>query len=313
MCEVRFSFVLCILAGLISLMGCTSLILHDEPESAPTGAGAGLASGTLASATGCSLDYRFYPAEPQPGAGPACIGGADPGFNDALVILGHGFLRSQERMQGMADSLAAQGIPVATVDFCNMRFWDGRHQQNGLDMIALANHLSARSGATRVVYSGFSAGGLAALVAARNDPNAVGVVTLDLVDAQGIGERAAVGLDTPLVGLAGEPTNCNAANNAQRVFAATKRAKMEPIAGAGHCDFEAPTDALCELVCEDPDQAAPARTATLREQIISRATAEIGSMLATGTDRPTPARTSSARTSSAQSESLRSDAEPGPS
>jgi hypothetical protein len=41
----------------------------------------------------------------------------------------------------------------------------------------------------------------------------------------------------------------------------------------------------------------------LREQIISRATAEIGSMLATGSD----------RTGAAQSESRRSAAEPVPS
>ncbi|WP_207173296.1 alpha/beta hydrolase [Halochromatium glycolicum] len=189
-------------------------------------------------------------------------------------------------MSGLAKALATQGIPVATLDFCNMRPWDGRHQQNGLDMIALAEHLKVRVGAGQIVYSGFSAGGLAALVAARNDPNAIGAVTLDLVDAQGIGLRAVRELDKPLLGLAGEPTNCNAGNNARAVFAASDDARVQPIPGAGHCDFEAPTDALCELLCEDPDQAQPTRTAALREQIIATATDAIESMIEDEPSRP---------------------------
>ncbi|NBC47257.1 MAG: alpha/beta hydrolase [Gammaproteobacteria bacterium] len=236
-------------------------------------------TGTLRSATGCRLDFRLYKPNEHPThdspVEPATLEARKP----ALVILGHGFLRSQERMSGLAKALATQGISVATLDFCNMRPWDGRHQQNGLDMIALAEHLKARVGAGQIVYSGFSAGGLAALIAARNDPYAIGAVTLDLVDAQGIGRRAARELDKPLLGLAGEPTNCNAGNNARAVFAASDYARVQPIPGAGHCDFEAPTDALCEFLCEDPDNRSPAVTATLREQIIVRATEAIESMI----------------------------------
>ncbi|MEA3642066.1 MAG: alpha/beta hydrolase, partial [Lamprobacter sp.] len=193
-----------------------------------------------------------------------------------LVILAHGFLRSQQRMVGLAEAIAAEGVPVATLDFCNMRFWDGRHQQNGLDMIALARHLGAGAD---VIYAGFSAGALAALVAARNDPNALGAVTLDLVDAQGIGQQAARNLNKPLIGLAGESTNCNAYDNARELFSATDQARLMRIPGAGHCDFEAPTDALCELLCTDPDQADAKRTAQLREQILSQTLAAIESLI----------------------------------
>ncbi|MCF7978272.1 MAG: hypothetical protein K9L82_09680 [Chromatiaceae bacterium] len=131
----------------------------------------------------------------------------------------------------------------------------------------------------RVIYAGFSAGALAALVAARNDPHALGAVTLDLVDAEGIGEKAARDLDKPLIGLAGESTNCNANDNARAVFASTSWARVTRIAGAGHCDFEAPTDDLCELVCTDPDQAGVERTAELREYILSQTLQAIDALI----------------------------------
>ncbi|MBK5941873.1 hypothetical protein CCR96_22050 [Halochromatium roseum] len=305
----RFRPLLLMLAGLLVLAGCSSLMLasrgSDEFKGAPGKGAPGLGviesvESELTSATGCTIRYRLYrPAEVRSSV-----------QLSTQVILAHGFLRSQQRMAGLAEAIAAEGIPVATLDLCNMQFWDGRHQQNGLDMIALARHLEAGAaagaagaagaadagakadrtigasladrageGGPGVIYAGFSAGALAALVAARNDPNALGVVTLDLVDAQGIGQRSARGLDKPLIGLAGESTNCNAYDNARELFSSGDQARLMRIAGAGHCDFEAPTDALCELICTDPDQADARRTAQLREQIQSQTLAAIMSLI----------------------------------
>ena len=218
----------------------------------PLPAGVRITSGRMDSITGCRLDYRIYQRQGQD----ADDRGDDDGSGD-LVVLAHGFLRSQARMQTLAATLAAAGHRVATLDFCNASPWNGRHAQNGLDMVALARHLGAR----RVVYAGFSAGGLAAVIAGRADPSSIGVVTLGLVETQGLGVRAAKGLDKPLLALAGEPTNCNALDNGRAVFAATDWARVQRIDGAGHCDFEAPTDGLCELICTDPD-ADPATPAT---------------------------------------------------
>jgi dienelactone hydrolase len=198
-------------------------------------AGIEMTTGSIDSSTGCRLDYRVYDTRETDRAD--------------LVVLAHGFLRSQERMQGLAATLAASGMRVATLDFCNPRPWDGRHAQNALDMIALARALDAE----RVVYAGFSAGGLAAVIAGRADARAIGIVTLDLVETQGLGVRAAKGLHKPLLALAGDPTNCNALDNGRAVIAATDWARVQRIDGAGHCDFEAPTDQLCELLCSDPD------------------------------------------------------------
>ena len=234
----------CLLPALMLLASCSGLMLKPASDDAAPllPPGVGITSGGIDSSTGCRLDYRVYRKDAREGKD------ADDRTQD-LVVLAHGFLRSQARMQTLAASLAADGTRVATLDFCNSSPWDGRHAQNGLDMVALARHLGAR----RVVYAGFSAGGLAAVIAGRADPNSIGVVTLDLVETQGLGVRAAKGLEKPLLALAGEPTNCNALDNGRAVVGATDWTRVQRIDGAGHCDFEAPTDRLCELICADPD------------------------------------------------------------
>ncbi len=273
------------IAVALVLAGCGGLLLRpngpDLAEGLPPGAR--VTAGQLESESGCVLDYRTYRPAPDVQAlhdDSAALRGGD------WVILAHGFLRSQRRMQGLAAAMAADGVQVATLDFCNQKPWAGRHVQNSRDMVALARHLDAR----RVVYAGFSAGGLAALVAGRTDARTLGIVTLDLVDAQGLGVGAARGLRKPLLALAGEPTNCNALNNAGAVFRATDQARVRRIDGAGHCDFEAPTDGLCELVCADP--AARDRPAgehawpdgLRRQQIIAGASAAARALLTGAAD-----------------------------
>jgi pimeloyl-ACP methyl ester carboxylesterase len=254
------------LAAALILGGCSGLLLTGNDGrtvvEGPTPLPPGIVRlrGTTPSSTGCDLDYRLYRPEQ-----------AD---SHDLVVLGHGFLRSQEHMTDLAVALAGDGVPVVTLDFCNMRPWNGRHVQNAQDMIRVARALDAE----RIVYAGFSAGALAALVAGRSDPKAIGIVTLDLVDAQGIGRRAATGLDKPLFGLVGEPTNCNARDNARGVFALSDTARLRRIAGAGHCDFESPTDRLCRLLCEDPDGTAPSQ----RPSIIATTKTAVKEMLASG-------------------------------
>ena len=250
----------CIAPLLLLLCGCSALTPRSDANgaSAAPPLGVAITAGQLTSATGCALAYRTY----RP---------TSPVDNGDWVILAPGFLRTERRLRDLAVTLATTGVQVATLDFCNQKPWAGRHVQNASDMQALARHL----GAQRVVYAGFSAGGLAALLAARGDPRAIGVVTLDLVDAQGLGVRAAAGLHKPLLALAGEPTNCNAGGNGRIVYAIAPRARVQHIAGAGHCDFESPTDTLCALVCQDPDGARRSH----RRQVIVDASAAVSALL----------------------------------
>jgi pimeloyl-ACP methyl ester carboxylesterase len=260
--------------ALIVLTGCSSLGAESASLSDPARLpGIALTLGSLKSKTGCTLSYSLF----RP-----LVAGKD-GNSRTLVIIGHGFLRSQRNMRDLAEAIAGEGVPVATIGFCNMRLWGSRQQQNGYDMIALASRLAPKVGASRTVYVGFSAGGLAALVAARNDPRSLGVVTLDLVDAQGLGIRAASDLDKPLIGLAGEPANCNAQGHARAVFAVSAGATLKQIPDAGHCDFEAPTDRLCELLCKAPDRFASSSTEASnkipRRHIIASTTSAIAALI----------------------------------
>ncbi len=214
--------------------------------------------GIQPSRTGCMMHYtRYRPAGAQ---------GGD------LVVLGHGFLRSEARMAGLALALAEAGVATVTLDFCNDRLWNGHHIRNGLDMMSLADILGAR----RVVYAGFSAGALAALVAGRNDARTLGVVALDLVDADGLGVRMAAGFERPLVGLVGAPSSCNAHNNGLGVYATGNQSVVEHFPDADHCDFESDTDWLCRLLCER----GTAPPATMRGDIMRATVAAVSDLIA---------------------------------
>lgn len=238
----------------MSAAGCSSILHHPDP--APGGAldttpSLRVEVRELRSATGCWLDYRLY--------SPASA-------DDALVVVGHGFLRSKDHMDGLARRLAQAGLRVAAVNFCNSSLVAGRHRENGADMVAVARHLGAR----RVVYLGFSAGGLSAVIAGRTDLQTLGVVGLDLVDdAQGLGARFAAELDKPLIGFAGDPSPCNARDNGRAVYAAKRDAQWVRVRGAGHCEFETPSDWLCERVCGGPPPNAEALRQAITEATVN--------------------------------------------
>lgn len=163
---------------------------------------------------------------------------------DTLEVLGHGFLRGKDRMAELADHLASHGLRVVVPDFRHSRPWAGRHRENAADMIALALHLQAE----RVIHAGFSAGGLSALIAAAEDPRAIGFLGLDLVD-DGAGQSAAAAVRFPLHGLFATPSPCNANGNGRAVFAAARRSIVIEVKEASHCDFEFPSDWKCRLFC----------------------------------------------------------------
>lgn len=233
------------------LAGCQGISTQPAPTAIDAESVAGgviRQPGQDVSATGCRLDYRVHRRVNEPGT--------------VRVVLAHGFLRDQDRMQGFADALAQRGLPTLTLDLCNMRPWDGAHRQNGRDMAQLARGLGARD----VVYAGFSAGGLAALMAASIDRNAIGVFAMDIVDRDGLGQQLAAGLSIPIAGLVADPSSCNAHNNGLAVYAAASDARVRRFSGATHCDFETPTDALCELLCE-PGGRSPGEAVLIRQAI----------------------------------------------
>jgi dienelactone hydrolase len=129
-----------------------------------------------------------------------------------------------------------------------MRLWNGHHERNALDMRSLANELGVQDD---IIYAGFSAGALAAVLAADNDTRAI--LALDPVDQEAMAVQAIRNLSTPLIGFSGPPSSCNANGNAEPLFTARSEqylSRNTVLPAASHCSFESPSDWLCELVCE---------------------------------------------------------------
>jgi hypothetical protein len=231
--------------------------VHGDPGLPPSLtalAGAGsrateAASGTLTSAFGCEL--RFEDHRPVDGT------------EGATVVIAPGFLRSLDSMRGWAQHLASHGVRTVVVGFCNSTPFAGRHDRNAIDLRAVADALQPADAA--VVYAGFSAGGLAALLAAEDDPRAVAYLGLDAVDSDGLAARAA-GFDRPALFLTAESGPCNARGNMTPTAASMLGARVQRLPNATHCHFEDPYAPPCERLCGrvEPGPVADAIRATIR-------------------------------------------------
>jgi hypothetical protein len=178
----------------------------------------------------CNLAYAVY--EP------------DTLDSEVAVLLAHGFMRSIADMADTAQHFASWGVKVYAVPLCTNNF-NVDHQLNGQAMAALGDAV-APGGA---VYSGFSAGGLAAFVAAVNAGNAVGYVGLDSVDNNGLALGIAGQLDVTARGAIAEGGQCNTNNNFLPVYDAVPNAPVMRIVGAQHFDFESDSCGFGDISC----------------------------------------------------------------
>ena len=226
-----------------------------------------------AAVTNCdSMDYIVH----------SPVGIDDP----PVVVLGHGFARGPDVMSGWADHLSSWGVEVLLPTLCHYNVWLGvDHEMNGQNM----RELAAQHGATAAVYAGHSAGGLAAIIAASQDSSPIGVLGLDTTDTQDIpgvrdfiGREYAGDVTAPAFSLRGEASTCNANNNGIDLFRMMPDYRAVKIASADHCDFENPTDIICEAGCENT--AALFGDEDIRSAIISLGTAGILSLTSLSED-----------------------------
>lgn len=209
---------------------------EPEPVIAPdyTAAGSATSStdtGAFAAGDGCTLEYTRYRPNGERG--------------EVLVLLVHGFARSQAQMAGWAAHWSSWGAEVVTPQMCRLGFGNTDHPANGRHLAALANQLAD---GRPVILAGYSAGGLAAVLGAST-AQPVAVLGLDPVDADGLGAAAAPSLGVPVAGLFGEPSRCNAENNGVAMMKAAPGAKAIGVTAADHCSFESPTDRICTTIC----------------------------------------------------------------
>lgn len=181
------------------------------------------------------------------------------------VVLAHGFTRDRGTMAGHAALLAEQGVLAVVPDLPFVT--DSRSNARALsDLVARLRRGEDSIAVTRVVLVGFSAGGLAALLAA-DAPGVVGYVGLDPFDRPGgVGRDKATTLMIPSRLVRAPSSACNAFSIAEPWTQALRRLEDDRIiAAASHCDFESPTDQLCELVCGKTD---PARQKAVRDALV---------------------------------------------
>ncbi|TVQ22064.1 MAG: hypothetical protein EA382_12525 [Spirochaetaceae bacterium] len=219
-------------------------------------------AGAIVSQYGCTVEYVVYRS--------AGVDLSDYPGGRPLVVLAHGFLRSLESMRGWAHHWASWGVDTVAVSFCNSTPFAGNHDRNADDLVAVAAELAP--GSTPVVYAGFSAGGLSALLAADADRRATAYLGLDAVDSGAQSERV-VRLRMPALYLFAEPGSCNADANMARAMPASSPLLALRIPFTTHCDFEHPTDRTCERFCGriEPEDAQTA----IAESVRSLATAWI--------------------------------------
>jgi len=207
----------------------------------------------LLSESACKVSYTNFRPENSNG--------------EKVVIMAHGFFRNEQTQRELAQHLASWGVHIVTVGFCNSKPWNGHHDKNGADMILVSNAINAKE----VIYSGFSAGGLSAIIAASLDSRTLAYLGLDMVDNFDKGIKAAADVKAPVFALVAESSSCNAKNNGLAVFEKIENSSLLKVNSASHCDFEYPYDKKCAWVCGKAK--APHDRVDIQETILGLTTA----------------------------------------
>jgi len=176
----------------------------------------------------------------------------------------HGFLRSRTTMAGHATALARDGALVIVPDLPS--WTDSRENGRALvELVARAHAGAFGAPIERVMLVGFSAGGLAALLAAAS-PGVVAYVasTRSIVPAASDWRRRGRCARRPFwcAGRRRSATPTTSRRLERGAAGARGRSARSP--ARAHCDFEAPTDRWCTLLCGATD---PARQQAVRDAL----------------------------------------------
>lgn len=240
-------------------------VSDDSDDAATTDADSDSSTDADTATEGPTPDFRTPgPFEVTKGTGTAELAGCDMDYDTFVakgqtqrvgLVLSHGFMRNKSHVKKWAEHLASWGFDVVTPNLCHATILDADHPQNGVDVAALAETLSPGG---PVLYVGHSAGGLASLLAADQDPDAIGVFGLDLVDSgpgfnpgpdESYGWIAAPDVTVPVYGLIAQKSSCNDNNNGLAALERAPDHKVLRVEGSDHCNFEWESDLGCTALC----------------------------------------------------------------
>jgi hypothetical protein len=222
---------------LVITLACTSLLFANDTPIA----------GQMTGIRGCTVKYEHYLP--------------DIARTSTTIVLAHGFKRKLTNMRGWASQWSKQGIPVVIPSLCNSSWIQGRHEENASDLVSLREQLSI----DKVIYAGFSAGGLAAYLAAKQDAATLAYLGLDPVDSGKLAINSDGRLTVPALYVLSKSSRCNGHNNFLSVIEGQKAAQVVKFDNATHCHFELPYDRKCAWACGRSDE----QTTGDRQQEIS--------------------------------------------
>ena len=172
------------------------------------------------------------------------------------VILCHGFFRNQTVMSNLAQHIASWGIKSISIDFNNSSLLNNDPMKDAQELKTLSDSLVPGE----LIYIGHSSGGMRSIISASQNSNVLAVLGLDLVNESDVNSeiyslsiQLASSLSIPLWGLAGENSSCNSSGNGISLYSAAQSSNLVHLTDADHCDFEDPTDFLCEILCDGPN------------------------------------------------------------
>lgn len=172
----------------------------------------------------CSFEYEtFTPGEVA---------------SDVQVIIAPGFAlaeglgSSREALTPLAQHLASWGLVTHTVKLCT-NGGSINHAGNGAAIAEFGEKL----GGKRVIYAGFSAGGLGSMIAASQAKNTLAYFGLDAVDKDDLASAALDELKVPVYALVGEPSSCNSDANMRAQYEG-RDIRVVKVEGAQHFIFE---------------------------------------------------------------------------
>ena len=172
------------------------------------------------------------------------------------AILAHGFLRPRTTLRHHAAALAARGV-VALVPSLPYRADPAGNARALREMTAQLREGRFAPAVSRVVLIGFSAGALAAVLAAPGLPGLAGLVALDPFDRRSQpGRDSARLVAVPTTVMRAPPAACNGHGSAAAWAGVLPQLDRDVlIPRATHCDFEAPTTLACRIACFGSDEA----------------------------------------------------------
>ena len=163
------------------------------------------------------------------------------------LILAHEFVSTHDYIAELSQHYASWGIRVATMNLLHSSIFDNNQLEDALDLIWLSDQIFEGG---PVIYSGYSAGGLRAIISASLDPDAIAFLGLDFVNFETLAQEYIENTTLPFYGLAGEPSSCNSQGNGINAYAQAENSKLILVTEADHCDFQSPSSLFCSFLCE---------------------------------------------------------------